>query len=384
MELFARGGGAHAARPFQDRVARRLRPRLRAGKDGRPRRAQRGGRAAALSQPRTAAARSAMSTRLRLWQREDVLILDAATRRNLELVDPLAARRRRRPRCSARWTAPSTAGGGRLLRQWLLAPLRDLAAIERRQSVVAWARANQPERGLLQERLRADPRPGAARRAAGAGQRQRARPDRPARLARATARAARRAGDTPRRRAARTRRAESRRCRNWPTFTRARWPTIRPSQLKEGGLIRAGYHAALEELRAASVEGQEWLADLQRREQERTGIQLAQGALQPGLRLLHRDQHGESRRRARRLHAQADHGQRRALRHARAEADGIENPRRAGTLAAARVRALPRSARRRRAAPAHDPGHRARAARDSTCCSAGARWRRSAITSSPR
>jgi DNA mismatch repair protein MutS len=45
-----------------------------------------------------------------------------------------------------------------------------------------------------------------------------------------------------------------------------------PVLLKEGGLIRAGYHTALDELRAASAEGQEWLADLQRREQERTGI----------------------------------------------------------------------------------------------------------------
>jgi DNA mismatch repair protein MutS len=45
-----------------------------------------------------------------------------------------------------------------------------------------------------------------------------------------------------------------------------------PILIKEGGLIRAGYHAGLDELRAASVEGQEWLADLQRREQERTGI----------------------------------------------------------------------------------------------------------------
>jgi DNA mismatch repair protein MutS len=45
-----------------------------------------------------------------------------------------------------------------------------------------------------------------------------------------------------------------------------------PIVLKEGGLIRAGHHAALDELRAASVQGQEWLADLQRREQERTGI----------------------------------------------------------------------------------------------------------------
>ena len=42
---------------------------------------------------------------LRLWQREDVLILDAATRRNLELVDPLRSGSARR-RFSPRWIAP--------------------------------------------------------------------------------------------------------------------------------------------------------------------------------------------------------------------------------------------------------------------------------------
>ncbi len=61
-------------------------------------------------------------------------------------------------------------------------------------------------------------------------------------------------------------------CPSWPISTPAPSPDDPPIQLKEGGIIRAGYHAALEELRAASVEGQQWLADLQRREQERTGI----------------------------------------------------------------------------------------------------------------
>ena len=98
---------------------------------------------------------------LRFWQREDILILDAATRRNLELVDPLrshagpgAGPTMAQTTLLAAVDRTVTSGGGRLLRQWLLAPLRDLPGIERRQSVVAWARANQPERNALQERLR--------------------------------------------------------------------------------------------------------------------------------------------------------------------------------------------------------------------------------------
>jgi DNA mismatch repair protein MutS len=207
---------------------------------------------------------------LRLWQREDVLILDAATRRNLELVDPL------RPGAGqttllAAVDRTVTAGGGRLLRQWLLAPLRDIGAIRRRQSVVAWARTNQPERGALQERLRQvrDVERLVARLVQGSGN-------------------------------ARDLIALRVSLEQWPALRGAleahAVPALRelggkitplpelsglyaraladdpPIVLKEGGLIRAGYNATLDELRAASVEGQEWLADLQRREQERTGI----------------------------------------------------------------------------------------------------------------
>jgi DNA mismatch repair protein MutS len=63
---------------------------------------------------------------LRLWQRDDTLILDAATRRNLELVDPIRAGAGQTTLLAA-VDRTVTAGGGRLLRQWLLAPLRDLA-----------------------------------------------------------------------------------------------------------------------------------------------------------------------------------------------------------------------------------------------------------------
>ena len=42
--------------------------------------------------------------------------------------------------------------------------------------------------------------------------------------------------------------------------------------IKEGGVIRKGYHAELDELRAAAHDGKQWIAELQAREIERTGI----------------------------------------------------------------------------------------------------------------
>jgi len=45
-----------------------------------------------------------------------------------------------------------------------------------------------------------------------------------------------------------------------------------PALLREGGLIRDGFDPALDELRRASREGKEWIAALQEKEIERTGI----------------------------------------------------------------------------------------------------------------
>ncbi len=45
-----------------------------------------------------------------------------------------------------------------------------------------------------------------------------------------------------------------------------------PLALKEGGLIRDGFSPDLDELRSASRNGKEWIAQLQQREMERTGI----------------------------------------------------------------------------------------------------------------
>jgi len=207
---------------------------------------------------------------LRLWQREDVLILDAATRRNLELVDPLRSGSGQTTLLSA-VDRTATAGGGRLLRQWLLAPLRDLSGIERRQSVVAWAKANQPERNALQERLRQvrDVERLVARLVQGSGN---ARDLIALRVSLEQLPALREAFEKHPVAALRELGLKITPLPDLADLYSRALADDPPILLKEGGLIRAGHHAALEELRAASVEGQEWLANLQRREQERTGI----------------------------------------------------------------------------------------------------------------
>ncbi|MBW7461029.1 DNA mismatch repair protein MutS, partial [Paenibacillus sepulcri] len=45
-----------------------------------------------------------------------------------------------------------------------------------------------------------------------------------------------------------------------------------PISVREGGLIRSGYDPYLDELREASVNGKKWLAELERKEREATGI----------------------------------------------------------------------------------------------------------------
>ena len=45
-----------------------------------------------------------------------------------------------------------------------------------------------------------------------------------------------------------------------------------PAQLKDGGIIRDGHSAALDELRSASRDGKQWIAEMQQAERKRTGI----------------------------------------------------------------------------------------------------------------
>lgn len=45
-----------------------------------------------------------------------------------------------------------------------------------------------------------------------------------------------------------------------------------PVSVRDGGIIREGYHAHLDELRRANRDGKQWIAELEQKERERTGI----------------------------------------------------------------------------------------------------------------
>ena len=72
-----------------------------------------------------------------------------------------------------------------------------------------------------------------------------------------------------------------------------RRPAAQPR--KEGGVIRAGYNAELDELRDIARGGKEWIARFQAAGDHPHRHRQPEGRLQPGLRLLHRD-HARPRR----------------------------------------------------------------------------------------
>ncbi|MDF2962409.1 MAG: mismatch repair protein MutS, partial [Paenibacillus sp.] len=45
-----------------------------------------------------------------------------------------------------------------------------------------------------------------------------------------------------------------------------------PVSIRDGGMIKAGYHAYLDQLREASTNGKQWIAELEKQERERTGV----------------------------------------------------------------------------------------------------------------
>lgn len=96
------------------------------------------------------------SARLDAPRREfagDCLLMDGATRRNLELVNTLGGARRGSLLATIDETV--TAAGARMLANWLSAPLATREPIEARLDAVAWAVSNSKQRSVLRETLKA-------------------------------------------------------------------------------------------------------------------------------------------------------------------------------------------------------------------------------------
>src|SRR5256885_8805327 len=91
--------------------------------------------------------------RIGFYDRQEYLVLDAVTVRNLELVEPLFANTSSEVTLFRALDATLTPMGKRLLRSWMLRPSIDLAEIQARQDAVAEAVASTIHREELRRKL---------------------------------------------------------------------------------------------------------------------------------------------------------------------------------------------------------------------------------------
>ena len=203
-----------------------------------------------------------------LEHRDDVVMLDAVSRRNLELTDSIAGERGHTLVDVMDRTA--TAMGGRLLRRWLGRPLRDHQVLRRRHHAV---------RVLLeageQEHIRAALRDvGDVERILSRVALRSARPRDLSQLARALAatpalRALLATLDTPH---------ITDMLEQLPGFDELEGLLARaivetpPVVIRDGGVIADGYDQELDELRRLSADAGAFLVELENRERERTGL----------------------------------------------------------------------------------------------------------------
>jgi DNA mismatch repair protein MutS len=222
--------------------------------------------------------------RLSVYSVTDFMVLDATTQRNLELLEsPRADRRHTLIGCIDRTLTPM---GARLLRDWLTHPLREVAGIVARQEVVASFCERPDVLADFREQLREvrDMERTLGRLSVGSGNARDlvALKQSLAALPKLKAVLEGRAPSRPSPDAARTEAGPPQllasllsQITELPGLVDLISRSIEdapPLALKEGGIIKAGFNAELDELRRASREGKEWIAALQRREIERTGI----------------------------------------------------------------------------------------------------------------
>jgi len=197
------------------------------------------------------------------------LQLDEATRRNLELLSTTRGERRG----SLLWVIDqtSTPMGGRLMRDWLLAPLADLAAIGERLDAVEQLRERHGWRTELEEELRGvgDLERLNGRLAAG-----RVTPRDVTGLARTLERVGRvkKLLDQATVVALQSCAGELDPMPDTVERIDCCLADDPPLNAHNGNVIRTGYHATVDELRALSHSGKQWITELEATERRRTGI----------------------------------------------------------------------------------------------------------------
>ncbi len=207
---------------------------------------------------------------LQEYRSTNTLLLDPATLRNLEIFASVRGGRDGSLLNAICRTA--TPAGARLLERWLAAPVLDLADIRRRQAIVGELRAEAMRLaeihellgqvrdiprilGRLQNRLRNPRELGGIRDT----------------LAQIPGIKAALAGFEAGRQVA-TLGAQLAELPKLHALLASALADELPNDLSDGNYIRAGYDAELDRLRSLTTDNKTWLSDLERAEQERTGI----------------------------------------------------------------------------------------------------------------
>jgi DNA mismatch repair protein MutS len=211
--------------------------------------------------------------RLRVGQTNDVVLIDAASQSHLELVTARGGTQHTLLSALDRTCTPM---GARKLRHWVLHPLRDLDALTQRQDMIA-ALIDEPIllgqiRTLLKEVRDLERTSSRLSQGSGNGRDLQALavslevvPSLKTLLSESDEESG----------TAELRYALSRRLHDLTPICQEIQRAIcdePPMQIKEGGVFREGWLPALDELRNATTLGRQWIADLQNREIERTGI----------------------------------------------------------------------------------------------------------------
>lgn len=207
---------------------------------------------------------------LRSYSTQDFLILDHQSRRNLEITETVRDRTFNGSLLYA-IDRTLTAMGGRALRRWILQPLLKVKGIEARQDTIEELVKDTELRDLIRQVLRqiADLERLTGKAGAGSANAKDlvSLADSLALLPQLAQLASK--GRSPFLRALQTVPPE---LEQLATKIKAYLVENPPQQLKEGGLIQSGVNGDLDDMRSEAQEDQEWLASLETRERERTGI----------------------------------------------------------------------------------------------------------------
>lgn len=204
----------------------------------------------------------------RVRESSDHVLIDSASQRNLDLVDSRAGRGHTLLGVLDRTATPM---GARLLRDWILHPLRDLAILTARQDVIASLLAEPYLLSKCRESLKGirDIERTTSRLSQGSGN---ARDLQSLAISLGSIPALKEDyrslfvdGD-----------ARVARLHEFPEVTDMLSKALvdePPAHLRDGGVIRDGWSAPLDDLRDATRGGKDWIARLQEDERKRTGIE---------------------------------------------------------------------------------------------------------------